>query len=196
MKCSSRFPNEKGQAEGFSAWCEPLGHPLPTPPPPPELWRFIVTTSAEGLKAGKPGALEGPRGSGKQQPSRLSATLGATRSLLSGGCCGAEVAKAGQHEGLGAQDGRPLCSRLLCLSLVQGRTGPWAQAEIHTIRIFFFPLGKSHGLSSWNLFEKDWLCGLKLEALGLVKILWFIGSLSKSSELSEPQFLHLIIIVF
>lgn len=33
--------------------------------PPTELWRFIVTISAEELKAGKPGALEGPRSSGE-----------------------------------------------------------------------------------------------------------------------------------
>ena len=93
--------------------------------PPTELWRFIVTISAEELKAGKPGALEGPRAQGKQQRSQSSVTLGATRSLLSGCCCGAEaLAKAGQHEGLGAQGGWPPCSGLLSLSLVQGKTGP------------------------------------------------------------------------
>ena len=33
--------------------------------PPPGAVEFAVTISAEGLKAGTPGALEGPRGSGE-----------------------------------------------------------------------------------------------------------------------------------
>lgn len=150
MKCSGGIPDEKRQADGSSARGEPLGH---TPALGCPWGRSIVTISADGPKAGKPGALEGQwefRGSDSAASCQLHSAPLST-------CCQAAVAelrsgeKAGQHRGWE--------SRVGGLSLLSSPvSSPWARAgqvpepkgKFTLLGFFFFP-----GENTWPEFLKS-----------------------------------------
>ena len=170
MKCSGGLPDEKRQADGSSVRGEPLGH---TPALGCPRRRFIVNISADGPKAGKPGALEGQQEfSGSDSPASCqlhSASLST--------CCQAAVAELRPREKAGQRRGWE--SRVGGLSLLSSPvSSPWTRAGQvpepkgkFTLLGFLFPgekpwpeFLKSVG-SRLALWSKIGSCGFSLDSI-------------------------------